>query len=345
MDTVRRLQARKTTFLELKSGELFDADKVSNPWICYYSRTTSSCRIVYYDFYGGKWHKKLRQISFSRKEIDPVKCVLEFRKIAKSFDELVPYEPNVPYSNGVYVYYKKNYKGYVTVLDMNSAYLYALSQPLPDWRTKTPCALSDVWSGKYDYYCFENLLHREMFYKEDKLKMQGAMLWADVKIYGFKGKVFYEKTAKELYRLKCTVNKEKYKNIANIAVGCMHKHSGKQNNTTMAAGLYAWFAWKIDNLVDKFEKKGYKVIMVNTDSIKIEGKYNRADNLVTIGNGLGEFKVEYEGMAEYVSEGHYKEQREKWKGKPAYMIDGYPRCKFIENIEEEKEIYEKYAII
>ena len=228
---------------------------------------------------------------------------------------------------------------------MNSAYLYALSQPLPDWRTKTPCTLSDVWAGKYDYYCFENLLHREMFYKEDKLKMQGAMLWADVKIYGFKGKVFYEKTAKELYRLKCTVNKEKYKNIANIAVGCMHKHSGKQNNTTMAAGLYAWFAWKIDNLVDKFEKKGYKVIMVNTDSIKIEGKYNRAHNLVPIGDGLGEFKVEYEGMAEYVSEGHYKEQREKWKGKPAYMIDGYPRCKFIENIEEEKEIYEKYAII
>lgn len=345
MDTVRRLRARKTTFLELKSGELFDADKVSNPWICYYSRTTSSCRIVYYDFYGGKWHKKLRQISFSRKEIDPVKCVLEFRKIAKSFDELVPYEPNVPYSNGVYVYYKKNYKGYVTVLDMNSAYLYALSQPLPDWRTKTPCTLSDVWSDKYDYYCFENLLHREMFYKEDKLKMQGAMLWADVKIYGFKGKVFYEKTAKELYRLKRTVNKEKYKNIANIAVGCMHKHSGKQNNTTMAAGLYAWFAWKIDNLVDKFEKKGYKVIMVNTDSIKIEGKYNRAHNLVPIGDGLGEFKVEYEGMAEYVSEGHYKEQREKWKGKPAYMIDGYPRCKFIENIEEEKEIYEKYAVI
>ena len=345
MDTVRRLQARKTTFLELKSGELFDADKVSNPWICYYSRTTSSCRIVYYDFYGGKWHKKLRQISFSRKEIDPVKCVLEFRKIAKSFDELVPYEPNVPYSNGVYVYCKKNYKGYVTVLDMNSAYLYALSQPLPDWRTKTPCTLSDVWSGKYDYYCFENLLHREIFYKEDKLKMQGAMLWADVRIYGFKGKVFYEKTAKELYRLKCTVNKEKYKNIANIAVGCMHKHSGKQNNTTMAAGLYAWFAWKIDNLVDKFEKKGYKVIMVNTDSIKIEGKYNRAHNLVPIGDGLGEFKVEYEGMAEYISEGHYKEQREKWKGKPAYMIDGYPRCKFIENLEEEKKIYEKYAVI
>ena len=184
-----------------------------------------------------------------------------------------------------------------------------------------------------------------MFYKEDKLKMQGAMLWADVKIYGFKGKVFYEKTAKELYRLKCTVNKEKYKNIANIAVGCMHKHSGKQNNTTMAAGLYAWFAWKIDNLVDKFEKKGYKVIMVNTDSIKIEGKYNRAHNLVPIGDGLGEFKVEYEGMAEYISEGHYKEQREKWKGKPAYMIDGYPRCKFIENLEEEKKIYEKYAVI
>ena len=227
---------------------------------------------------------------------------------------------------------------------MNSAYLYALKQPLADWQTKTECTFDDVYQMKYDFYSFENDLHCEMFYKYDYLAMLGASMWADVKIYGYKASIHYEKTANELYRLKTQVNKEKYKNIANIAVGCMHKHSGKQNNTTLAASLYAWFAWHIDDLVAKFEKKGYNVIMVTTDSIKIKGKYNPDDNLLKIGNGLGEFKVEYEGEAEYISTGHYKEQEIKWKGKPQYMIDGYSKCKFVEDIEKELEVYEKYAI-
>lgn len=269
---------------------------------------------------------------------------MTFRKIAGGYGENIPYEPHKYYSNGVYVYYKKSYTGYVTILDMNSAYLHALRQPLAVWDTRTECTLKEVWEKKYDYYCFENELHCEMFYKEDINRMQGAMLWAGVKIYGYKAGLHYQKTAEELYRLKCFVNKEKYKNVANIAVGCMHKRSGKQNNTTLAASLYAWFAWHIDSLVAKFEKKGYNVIMVTTDSIKIAGTYNEADNLVKLGNGLGEWKVEYQGEAKYLSEGHYEEQRIKWKGKPMYMRDGYPKCKFIENIEEEKPIYEKYAV-
>ena len=27
-----------------------------------------------------------------------------------------------------------------------------------------------------------------------------------------------------------------------------------------------------------------------------------------------------------------------------YMIEGYPKCEFIDNIDEELEVYEKYAI-
>lgn len=309
----------------------------------YFTRSTSNCKIIYYE-YDGKWRKRLREISFSPKEIDPIKCVLTFKKIAKSYDELLPYEPNTPYSNGIYTYYKGEYKGYITALDMNSAYLWALCQPLADWETKTECTRKEVWSKKYDFYCFENALHREMFYKEDIKRMRGAMLWADVKIYGFRASIHYEKTAKELYRLKCEVNKEKYKNIANIAVGCMHKHNGKQNNTTLAASLYAYFAWYIDNLVDIFTKKGYNIIMITTDSIKIEGKYNEEDNLISIGDGLGQFKYEYEGQAKYFSSGHYEEGTVKWKGKPEYMRLGYAKCKFIENIDKEKKIYEEFAI-
>lgn len=227
---------------------------------------------------------------------------------------------------------------------MNSAYLWALSQPLADYETRVEITREEVYSKKYDFYCFENAIHREMYYKEDQDSMLGAMLWADVKIYGYKSKVYFEKTAAELYRLKCEVDKEKYKNVANIAVGCMHKRSGKQNNTTLAASLYAYFAWYIDNLVAKFENKGYNVIMITTDSIKIQGKYNIEDDIVKIGNGLGEFKVEYEGEAKYYSEGHYKESSEKWKGKPLYMIDGFTKCEFIDNIDKEKEVYEKYSI-
>lgn len=295
----------------------------------------------------GGFKKRLREISFSKREIDPLRCVLTFRKIANSYGELLDYEqPNRVYSNGVYCYYKSSYKGYSTALDMNSAYLYALKQPLADWETRTECTFDDVYKGKYDFYSFENPLHCEMFYKMDYERMLSALLWADIKIYGYTASVHYEKTANELYRLKKEVNKERYKNVANIAIGCMHKHSGKQNNSTLAASLYAWFAWYIDFLVGEFEKKGYNVIMITTDSIKIQGKYNPEDNVVKLGDGLGEFKIEFEGDAEYFSEGHYRQANDiKWKGKPLYMIEGYPVCKFIDNLEKELPIYEKYAIV
>ena len=324
---------------------MYIPEKVDKIYNVYFSRTSSNCRIIYYDFDNEKWRKRLREISFSPREIDPVKCVLTFRKIASKYGENIDYEPHKYYTNGIYSYYSRPFKGYVTVLDMNSAYLYALTQPLADWGTRKEVEPKDVFNKSYDYYCFENDLHCEMFYKEDIVKMTGAMLWADVKIYGYKAKLYYQETAKELYRLKCEVNKNRYKNVANIAVCCMHKRSGKQNNTTLAASLYAWFAWYIDNLVAIFEKKGYNVIMITTDSIKIKGKYNLDDNLVKIGDGLGEFKIEYEGPAEYISKGHYIENEVKWKGKPLYLQHGYTRCNFIDNIEEEREIYEKYAII
>ena len=124
----------------------------------------------------------------------------------------------------------------------------------------------------------------------------------------------------------------------------MHKRVGKQNNSTLAASLYAFFAWYIDNLVAKFQKKGYNVIMITTDSIKIAGDYNESDNLVEIGSGLGQFKYEYIGEAEYFTAGHYVEKEVKWKGKPKYMIKGHQLCNFIENVEEELSIYEEFAI-
>ena len=330
--------------VEVKNDELYDPDKVNNINSLYFTRSTSSCKIIYYDF-KDRWRKRLRQISFSKREIDPVRCVRTFKKIAASFGENLPYEKDAKaFTNGVYTYFKREYSGYVTVLDMNSAYLWALSQPLADYETRVEVTREQVYSKEYDFYCFENLVHREMYYKEDQDSMLGAMLWADVKIYGYKSKLYYQKTAAELYRLKCNVDKERYKNVANIAVGCMHKRSGKQNNTTLAASLYAYFAWYIDDLVAKFENKGYNVIMITTDSIKIQGKYNIEDNLVPMGNGIGEFKVEYEGEAKYFTQGHYKESIEKWKGKPLYMIDGFTKCEFIDNIDKEKEVYERYAI-
>ena len=343
-DTIKQLRGRQLAFLEVNTEDLYIPEKVDKIYNVYFARTTSGCKIVYYEWDGERWKKRLRQISFSPREIDPVKCVLSFRKIAKSFGELLPYEPHKFYTNGIYSYYKKAYAGYVTVLDMNSAYLYALTQPLAAWDTRTEVSVKDVFDKTYDYYCFENDLHCEMFYKEDTVRMTGAMLWADVKIYGYKSALYYQQTARELYRLKREVNKERYKNVANIAVGCMHKRSGKQNNTTLAASLYAWFAWYIDSLVQKFEQNGYKVIMITTDSIKIQGKYDPTDNIVTMGEGLGEFKLEYEGEAKYLTVGHYEEARVKWKGKPMYMHKGQNKCLFVENIEEEKEIYEKYAI-
>ena len=84
--------------------------------------------------------------------------------------------------------------------------------------------------------------------------------------------------------------------------------------------------------------------MLTTDYIKIKGKYRPEDNLVKLGKGLGEFKVEYEGDARYISTGHYEENQIKWKGKPLYMREGFTACQFIDNIKKERKIYEKYAI-
>lgn len=327
-----------------KSTDLYNPAKVNDVFTVYYSRSLTGCKIVYYELDGTGWKKRLRQISFSPKEIDPVRCVLTFRKIASKFKENIGYEPYKVYSNGVYSYYNKSYKGETTVLDMNSAYLWALSQPLADWETATEVSKEDIFKGEYDFYSFENKLHCQMIYKEDYTRLAGASIWAGTKIYGYKGRLYYQNTIKELYRLKCNVDKERYKNVANIAIGCMHKRSGTQNNTTLAASLYAFFAWYIDNLVEKFTKKGYNVIMITTDSIKIRGKYNESDNLVELGPELGQFKYEYNGEAEYITAGHYVEDKVKWKGKPKYLISGNKICNFIDNIEEELSIYEKYAI-
>lgn len=323
---------------------MFEPTKTNNIGCVYYNRTITSCKIIYYEWSNNNWKKRLREISFSNKSIDPVKCVITFQSIAKKYNELISYEPNKVYTNGIYTYYKKAYKGHVTVLDMNSAYLWVLTQPLADYTTRKECTITEVWSGDYDYYCFENKLHCEMFYYKDIDRMSGAMLWAGVKIYSYKSKIYYKKTAKELYRLKCQVDSHRYKNVANIFVGCMHKKTGKQNNTTIASSLYAFFAWYIDNLVNMFTNANYSVIMVTTDSIKIKGNYNSNDKLLKIGKGLGDWKVEYVGEAEYISQGHYKENRVKWKGMTQYRIDGHKRLEFINNIDLEKEIYERYAV-
>lgn len=343
MDTVTRLRQRGSAFLEVDSGDLYDKNKVSDVYTVYFSRTATSCKLIYYDWQGGRWHKRLREISFTSKKIDPTHCVCVFNRIAKKCGEEIGTEPNKKYSNGINSYFLGAYQGMVTVLDMNSAYLYALTQPLADWTTRTEATIDDVIHERYDYFSFENDLHCEIFYKKDFDNMMGAAIWADVKIYGYRGKVFFEKTAAELYRLKREKDTEVYKNVANIYVGCLHKRSGKRNNTTMAASLYAWFAWRIDEYVSSFYERGYEVLAVTTDAIKIKGKYNVEDGIVTLGDGLGEFKVEYEGIAKYFSEGHYEEKSVKWKGKPAYLRDGYKKCLFVENLEEEKKIYEKYS--
>lgn len=330
--------------VEVVSADLYDRDKVSDISCAYYYRTAANCKIIYYEYSENRWRKRLREISFMPKSVNPVQCVLTFKSLAKAYNEQVPYEPNKIYTNGIYTYYSGNYDGYATVLDMNSAYLYALTQPLADWTTRTEIPLDQLFKTDFDYYCFENDIYCQMFYKENREGIIAACLWADVKVYGYKAKLYYQQTARELYRLKCEVNKEKYKNIANITIGCMHKRNGKQNNTTLAASLYAWFEWYIKTLVNKFENKGYKVIMISTDSVKIRGHYNQEDNIVELGTGLGQFKIEYEGTAQYHSVGHYVENEIKWKGKPQYMRDGYSKCEFISNLRKEKKIYETYSV-
>ena len=168
---IHTLRRRGVDFHGLEPGDIYDASKTSNIFKAYYYKTTSSCKLVYYDYDNNKVRKKLREISFSPKEIDVLKCVFTFRHIASEQGELLGYDPSPVFSNGVYTYFNRGYKGYVTVLDMNSAYLYALKQPLADWHTRTECTIEDVSKRKFDYYSFENDLHKEMVYKLNNNKL------------------------------------------------------------------------------------------------------------------------------------------------------------------------------
>lgn len=307
----------------------------------YFYRNVTSCKLIYFDFEDGKIKKRLREISFSDRASDPLKCVLTFKRIAQKFNEYIPKDDATVFNNGVYTYFKGKYDGEIQVYDMNSAYLWVLSQPLADFSTRQECTIKDIFNKKFDYYSFENELHKIMFYKEDIEKMKLNLFWADLKIYGYKSKVFFKNTAEELFKLK-KINPY-YKNVANLTIGCMHKKINQNNSATLASSLYAFFEWHISNLVAKLKKKGYNVIMITTDSVKIAGHYDEKDGILPIGNNLGEFKLEYEGEAKYYSIGHYFENKEKWKGKPEYLRAGYKPCLFIENIKEELPIYEDYA--
>lgn len=343
---IKRLRRKGLTFLEVESKDFYNLNKNYNPFVVYFNRTATYCKIIYREIEKDKFVIKLREINFSSKKSNVGRAVIAFRKIQQRFDEMVDYEPNKKYTNTVFSYFERPYEGLVTVLDMNSAYLHALRQPLPDHTTQTKIDLSGALSGDYDYISFENKVHTLMVHKNMRNQLIAASLFENVEIYGYKAKVFYEKTAKQLYKNKVEIDSEFWKNVANFTVGTMHKRSGKKNNTTIAAGIYAWMEYYFTNLIEKFKKKGYHIIMVNTDSIKVKGFYNKEDNLVVLGNNLGEFSIEYVGESKYISEGHYEEDKVYWKGKPRYLHDGrYKVCTFIENLEEEKEIYEKFAIV
>lgn len=337
------LKKRGTDFKEVEREDLYQREKVSNVFTAYFNRNVTSCKIVYYTWTDNRWKKNFKEISFSPRDTNPVKCVSTFQKIASKYGELLPHEDTKVFDNGVYTYFSRPYEGYCTALDMNSAYLYALTQPLADYTTRQEVDPYDVGKNEFEYYSVESPLMREIYHKDD-IRLQGALLRAEIKVYGYKAKRHFIKTAEELYRLKCEVDKERYKNVANIYVGCMHKRSERRNNATLAASLYAWFAMYIQKLVKKFEEKGYEVVSLSTDCIKVKGKYNPEDEVVKLGNGLGEFKIEYEGEAKYYSVGHYEEDKVKWKGKPQYLIKGYKKCDFIEISEEERRIYEEFAI-
>lgn len=318
--------------------------------MCYFYRTRSCCKIIYYDLNlkTGKLVKRYKEISFKPESAEPTKCVSEFNKIAESFGEkLEPEVDSQHYTNQVYSFFKGKYKGETTVLDMNSAYLWALNQPLADYTTKKELTKDEVIGNKeYDYFLFENSIHRLIVYKKHITQLISCLLFENVKIYGFKSKCFFPKTVEKLFYLKKHDDSLLYKNVANIYIGCLHKRSGINNNDTLVSSLYALFHYNIETIVKKFENKGYKVIMVTTDAIKIAGSYNESDNLIQIGDGLGEFKYEFIGEANYESVGHYTEDKVKWKGKPAYLQDGNANCEFInpDKFNEEIKIYEKYAI-
>lgn len=310
----------------------------------YYYRTVSSCKLIYFTFEESKLKKHFEEISFLKKVEDPSKAISTFNNIARKYNEEYEYD-DFKYTNGVYSYFDKEYRGEVVVYDRIKAYLHSLTQPLADKDSKTEISIEHYLHNphEFDYYLLENQLWSELLYHKDFESIISFFGYADIKIYGFKSKTFYKETAEDLFRKtkKCP---EKYKLAANIAVGCMHKSNGKNNRTTIAASIYALNEWYMKDLKHRLEEAGYKIIAINTDSIKIKGKYNEKDGIIDIGEELGQFRIEYQGLAKYYSVGHCEEDKVKWKGKAGYMINGNEPCMFVENLEKELKIYKEFAI-
>lgn len=360
-DLMSAFQKMKKNLIYLESLEqLYDARVTNNIFNVYLYTTKSECRVIYYALKNNNIksvQKKQVMISFRQKSEDPAYCILQMNHALKRNGESLKADPSEVTNNKIYGYYDSKYGGKhltSTSLDLNSAYIHAFKQVVADWETKTLCDVEDVKNKKYEYYQIEKIrygqvTYRYMYYKENTEELLDLMYLPGYKVYGYEGIYVAQETLQECYD-KRFLNKSEYKkwkNIMVIYIGTFHKRSGKNNRATIASSIYAWMEWYMSSLVQAFKDKGYKVILVNTDAIKIVGEYNTEDNLIPLGEGLGEFKVEYVGESDFITEGHYLEGNKlRWKGMPEYMRDGVTKaCKYtFDTLNKEKEIYIKYAI-
>lgn len=283
--------------------------------VVYVYKTDIKCMLVFYTF--GKRNQLM--LTFQRPSMTGTEAFREFKRIAKQFKEELVIDGMEGFKNKVYDYFNPkafNIESEFTSIDQNRCYSYMLMQPVADYRTKTPCSAEDVLKGDHEFYKVEGLLlsgdtvneivHRDDFERINKLTSQ------NLNFYSYESMYFCPKTVKYITDMgNKTINSETYsfyKEVINKFIGFLKANNPKlykTNSATVHASIYARNKVEMQTYVNKFIEKGYTVMLVKTDAIKIVGDYNSEDNLVVLGDNVGEFKIEGNGRGRFISKGNY----------------------------------------
>lgn len=158
---------------------------------------------------------------------------------------------------------------FVYVYDLNSAYAWAMIQPQPDTTAEYVT----------DTECPENYIGFN--YGEELTRVEVGQ-WCDIAFPAIPSP--FEKFARKWYEIKKhpkdAAEKAKAKNILVMSVGFLQR-----TQPFLRANIVDICNNYMSSLADE------NTVMINTDAI-----YSLTPRTLTLGDGLGEFKVEYEGI-------------------------------------------------
>lgn len=168
--------------------------------------------------------------------------------------------------------------------DINSAYPYAATKPLPDTRVNPREGF--VKDGELGFYMEDGILHPTL---NKELPCDWIFPLMDSPLAD---------AMKKLYNKKRTASgaaRQSAKNVLNFSIGYIRLHNPFIHTTIL---------WRASEYVKSFiEENNVNLLYSNTDSIV---SADCLDNCLPIGDGMGQFKCEHRDQSFAVRNGNYQ---------------------------------------